>query len=175
MKGIMAFSLFLTTSSTHAIIATPQGVLPRSPIGGVELPQTIKLITGGPFVGTTPISFKATRCYKKPPYGNLFDSSSSEDEHNPEITSDTLKKYADDNQHIAQYGETSNEGDCLSYGNEDTRTPSNMGTNKQMEDIVVAGSEEDSRETRKFIFQLQGNQPLWRRRPFPLYIWQHWH
>ena len=115
----------------------PQGVLPRSPLGGVELPQTIKLIAGGSFVGT--ISFKATRYYKKWLHGNLFDSSSSEDEEDPEITSSTVKKFTDDNQHIAQYSETSDEGDSLSYGNEGTRTPSNMETDKQMEDIGVVG------------------------------------
>ena len=90
------------------------------------------------------ISFKATRYWKKRLHGNLFDSSSSDDEEDPEITSITPKKFTDDNQHIAQYSETSDEGDSLSYGNEDTRTPSNMGTDKQMEDIDVAGSDEDS-------------------------------
>ena len=43
-----------------------QGVIPRSPLGGVELPQTIKLIAGGSFVGT--ISFKSVRYYWKPHY-----------------------------------------------------------------------------------------------------------
>ena len=65
----------------------PQGVLPRSVLGGVELPQTIKLIAGGSFVGT--ISFKPARYYKKLLYGNLFDS---EDEDDPEITSVTVTK-----------------------------------------------------------------------------------
>ena len=123
----------------------PQGVLLRSPLGGVELPQTIKLIAGGSFVGN--ISFKATRYYIKLLYGNLFDSSSSKDEDGSEITSVTLTKFTDGNQHIAQYSETSDEGDSSSYGNEDTTTLSNMGTDKQMEDIVVAGSEEDSGAT----------------------------
>ena len=123
----------------------PQGVLPRSPLGGVELPQTIKLIVGGSFVGN--ISFKATRYNKKPLYGNLFDSSSSEDEDDPEITTVTLTIFTDDNQHIAQYNETSNEGDSLRCGNEDTRAPSNLGIDNQMEDIVVAGSAEDSGAT----------------------------
>ena len=77
----------------------------------------------------------------------MFDSSSSEDEDDPEITSVILTKFTDGNQHTAQYSETSNEGDSSSYGNEDTITPSNMGTDKQMEDIVVGGSEEDSGAT----------------------------
>ena len=104
----------------------PQGVLPRSPFGGVKLPQTfIKLIAGGSFVGT--ISFKATRYCKKPLYGNIFDSSSSEDENDPENASVTTKRITDDSQHIAQYSEKSDEGDSLSYGNEDTRTPIQHG------------------------------------------------
>ena len=68
----------------------PQGILPRSPLGGVELPQAIKLIGGGSFVGS--ISFKPERYYKNLLYGNLFDSSSSEDEDDPEITSVTAEK-----------------------------------------------------------------------------------
>ena len=63
----------------------PQGGLPRSPLGVVELPQSIKLIAGGSFQGN--ISFEATQFYKKPLYGNLFDSSSSEDKDDPAITS----------------------------------------------------------------------------------------
>ena len=63
----------------------PQGVLPGSPLGGVELPQTIKVTTGGSSVDN--ISFKATRFYNKLLYGNLFDNSSSEGEDDPEITS----------------------------------------------------------------------------------------
>ena len=39
-----------------------QGVIPRSPLGGVELPQTIKLIAGGSLVGT--ISFKPARYFR---------------------------------------------------------------------------------------------------------------
>ena len=66
-----------------------QGVIPRYPLGGVELPQTIKLIAGGLFMGT--ISFKPASYYRKPLYGNLFDSSSSEDEDDPEIASVTAK------------------------------------------------------------------------------------
>ena len=123
----------------------PQGVLPRSPLGGVELPQTIKLIDGGSFLGN--ITFKATRFSKKLLYGNLFDSSSSEDEDDPAITSVIQMKLTDDNQDIAQYSETSTEGDSSSYGNEGTRTPFNMGTDKLMEEIVVPGGDEDSGAT----------------------------
>ena len=43
---------------------TPQGLLPRSPLGGVELPQTIKLTAGGCFQGN--ICFEPTQYYKKP-------------------------------------------------------------------------------------------------------------
>ena len=138
--GVWSIIEYLPTPMPSLLPA--QGVLPRSPLGGVELPQTIKLIAGGSFVGN--ISFKATRFHKTLLYGNLFDSSSSEDESDPEITSVTLTKFTDDNQDIAQYSETSDEGDSSSYCTEDTRTPSNMGTNKQMEDIVVAESDKDS-------------------------------
>ena len=122
-----------------------QGIIPRSPLGGVELPHTIKLIAGGLLVGT--ISFKPARYYRQPLYGNSFDSSSSEDEDDPEIASVTANNIEDDNQHISQYSETSDDGDSSSYGIEDARTPSNMGTDKQMEETVVAGSEEDSGAT----------------------------
>ena len=115
-----------------------QGVIPRSPLDGVELPKTIKLIAGGSSLST--ISFKPARYYRKLLYGNSLDSSSSEDEDDPEIASVTVKNIEDDNQHIAQSAETSDDGDSSCYGLEDTRTPSNMGTdnNSQSEDIVTA-------------------------------------
>ena len=53
-------------------------------------------------------------------------------------------KFTDDKQDIDQYSETSTEGDSSSYGNEDTRTPSSMGNDKLMEEIVVPGGDEDS-------------------------------
>ena len=90
------------------------------------------------------ISFKPARYYRKLLYGKLFDSSSSEDEDDPDIASVTAKNIECDNQHILQSAETSDDGDSLSCGLEDNRTPSNMRTDKQMEEIVVAGSEEDS-------------------------------
>ena len=93
------------------------------------------------------ISFKPARYYRKPLYGNLFDSSSHEDEDDPEIASVTVKNIEGDNQHIPQSAETSGDGDSLSFGLEVTRTPSNMRTDKQMEAIMVAGSEEDSGAT----------------------------
>ena len=65
------------------------GAIPRSPLGGVELPKTIKLIAGGSSVGT--ILFKPARYHRKLLYGNLFDSYSSEDEDDPEITSVAAK------------------------------------------------------------------------------------
>ena len=58
-----------------------------------------------------------------------------------------MKNIEGDNQHIPQSAETSGDGDSLSFGLEVTRTPSNMRTNKQMEAIMVAGSEEDSGAT----------------------------
>ena len=127
-----------------------QGVFPRSPLGGVELPQTIKLIAGT-------ISFKPMRYNRKPLYGNKYDISSSEDEDDPKITFDTAKNFKDDNQHIAHYSETSDDGDSSSYGLEDTRTPSNMGTDQWMEEIIVAGSEEDSGATNPAATVLDSN------------------
>ena len=54
------------------------------------------------------------------------------------------KNINDDNQDVAQSGDTSDDADSSSYGNEDTRVTSNMGTHKHMEEIVLAGSEEES-------------------------------
>ena len=115
-----------------------QGASPRSPLGGVELPETIKLIVGGSSVGT--FSFKPARYYRKPLYDNLFASSSSEDEDDPEVESVAAKNIDDDNQHIAQSGDTSDDVDSSCYGNEDTRTTSNMGTSKYKEEIAVGAS-----------------------------------
>ena len=130
--GIWAIFDYYQTAPMPSLLPH-QGVIPRSPSGGVELPQTIKLIAGGSLVGT--ISFKPARYCRKLLHGNLFDSSSSEDEDDPEIAYVTAKNIEDDNQHIAQYSETTDDGDSSSYGLEDTRTPSNMGTDKQMEEI----------------------------------------
>ena len=57
------------------------------------------------------------------------------------------KNFEDENLHIEHHSETHDDGNSLSYGNEDTKMPSNMGTDKQMEEIVVQGSEEDSGAT----------------------------
>ena len=51
---------------------------------------------------------------------------SSEDEDDAENASVTAINIEDDNQHIEQYCETSDDGHSLSYGLEDTRTPSNL-------------------------------------------------
>ena len=61
----MAFSPnFPYLSASLPSLLPPQGVLPRSPMGGIELHQTIKLIAGGSVQGI--ISFKATWIYNKP-------------------------------------------------------------------------------------------------------------
>ena len=57
-------SQFPYLSASLLSLLPPQGVLPRSALGGIELPQTIKLIAGGSVQGI--ISFKATWIYKKP-------------------------------------------------------------------------------------------------------------
>ena len=56
-------------------------------------------------------------------------------------------KFTDDLQVIAQYSETSSEGDSSSNGNEETRIPSNMGNDKLMEVIALPGCDEDSGAT----------------------------
>ena len=56
------WSLFDYLPSPWPSSLSPQGVLPRFPLGGVELPQTIKLIADGSSLGN--ITFKATRFYK---------------------------------------------------------------------------------------------------------------
>ena len=116
-----------------------QGTIPRSPLGGVELPITIKLIAGGSSVGT--ISFKPARYYRKLLYGNLFDSSSSEDEDDPEVASVAAKNIDDDKQHVAQSGDSSDDADSSSYALEATRTTSNMGPHKTYGKIVLEGKE----------------------------------
>ena len=60
--GIQSQFPYLSASLPSSL--HPQGVLPRSPMSGIELPQTIKLIAGGSVQGI--ISFKATWIYKKP-------------------------------------------------------------------------------------------------------------
>ena len=55
-------------------------------------------------------------------------------------------KFMDHKQDIAQYSETSTEGDSSSHGN-DARTPSNMGNDKPMEEIVEPGGDKDSEAT----------------------------
>ena len=119
-----------------------QGATPRLPLGGVELPETIKPITGGSSVGT--ISFKPARYYRKLLHGNLFDSSSSEEEDDPEVASVAAKNIGDDKQHIAQSGDSIDDADSSSYTLEDMRTTSIRKTLKCMEEIVVAGRDEES-------------------------------
>ena len=115
-----------------------QGAILRSPLGGVELPkQSNQLLVGHHW-------FKPARYYRKPLCGNLFGSSSSEDKDDPEATSIAAKNADDDKEHVAQSGDSSDDADSLSYGLEDTRTTSNMGTHKHMEEIILAGSEEES-------------------------------
>ena len=138
-------SIFDYLTSPLQSLLPPQGVLPRSPLGGVELPQTIKLIAGGVFLHK--ISFKATKFYKKLLYGHLFDSSSSEDEDDPAISSVIPLKFTDDYQVITQYSERSPGGDHSSYVNEETRTPSNMGNDKPIKEIVVPGGDNHSGAT----------------------------
>ena len=47
------------------------------------------------------------------------------------------KNIDDNNQDVAQSGDTSDDARSSSYGNEDTRATSNMGTHKHMEGIVL--------------------------------------
>ena len=62
MKDVMAVGPnFPHLSAPLPSLLPPQGVHPRSPMGCIELPQTIKLIAGGSVLGN--ISFKATQIY----------------------------------------------------------------------------------------------------------------
>ena len=106
-----------------------QGAIPRSPLGGVELLKTIKLIAGGSLVGT--ISFKLARYYRKPLYHNLFDSSSSEDGDDAEVESVAAKNIDDDKQHIAQSGDTSDE-----VVSKTTATIVNLDHTKEFQDCM---------------------------------------
>ena len=120
----------------------PQGALPRSPLHGVELPQTIKLIAGGCFQGN--ICFEATQHYKKPIYGDLFENSSTNNNDDNaskltfpmKTTSDPTcdlalpLKSTSDYQVTVQYSETSTDSDSSSYACEETRLPPNMGNEK---------------------------------------------
>ena len=76
-----------------------QGDIPTSPLGGVELPKTIKLTAGGLVVGT--ISFKPERYQSKPLFDNLFDSLSSEDDDDHEVKSVVGRIIDDDNNDVA--------------------------------------------------------------------------
>ena len=90
------------------------------------------------------ISFKPVRYNWKLLYGNLFDNSSSVDEDDSEVASVAAKNIDDDKQHVVQSGDSSDDADSLTDALEDTRTTSNMGTHKHMEEIAFAGSEEES-------------------------------
>ena len=110
MKGVMAFSPnFNIFSALLPSSLPPKGVIPRSPMGGIELPQTIKLIAGGSVEGI--ISFKAAWIYKKPLFGNLFDSSSSEFEDDPGMKPTMVTNLRTDDPVAAQYGVTNSDSD----------------------------------------------------------------
>ena len=107
-------------------------------MGGIELPQTIKLIAGGSVQGM--ISFKAKWIYKKPLYGNLFDSSSSEYEEDPGMKPAMLTNLTADNQVEAQYRGTNSDSGSSCYALEDM-------SNKPLMEILLTGTDEDSGAT----------------------------
>ena len=139
------WSQFPYLSASWPSLLPSQGALPRSPMGGIELPQTIKLVAGGSVQCI--ISFKAKQIYKKPVYGNLFDSSFSEYEEDPEMKPAMLTNLTADDQVKAQYSGTNSGCDSSSYALEDTSTPSKTCSNKQLMEILLAGSDEDSGAT----------------------------
>ena len=114
-------------------------------MGGIELPQAIKLIAGGSVQGI--ISSKATWIYKKPLYRNLFDSSSSEFEEDPGMKPAMLTNITADDRVAAQNSGTNSNSDSSSYALEDTRTSSKTCSNKPSMEILSTGSDEDSGTT----------------------------
>ena len=106
-------------------------------MGGIELPQTIKLIAGGSVQGI--ISFKASWIHNKPIYGNLFDSYSSEYEEDPGMKTAMLTNLTADDQVEAQHSGTNSDSDSSSYVLEFMRTPSKPCSNKPSMDIYKQG------------------------------------
>ena len=147
----------------------PQGVLARSPLCGVELPQTIKLIAGGHFQGN--ICFEATWYCKKSIYGDLFENSSTDEDDDTvsklaNLTSDPIGdkaiplKSTRDYQVTAQYSETSTDSDSSIYACEETILPPNLGNEKPMELIELPCSDADSGATTPAVAALCSAQKL---------------
>ena len=138
-----------------------QSTIPRSPMGGIELTQTIKLIAGGSVHGI--ISFKATQIYKKPLYGNLFDSSSSGSDDDPGMKPVVLPNLRTDDPVAAQYNGTNSGSDGSSDALEVTRTPSKTCSNKPSMENLVTGNNADSGTTIPAETVLESNeQDEWR-------------
>ena len=157
--GIWSQFQYLSASLPSSL--PPQGVIPRSPMRGIELPQTIKLIAGGSVKGI--ISFKATWIYMKPLYGNLFDSSSSEFEDDPRMKPAMVTNLRTDDPVAAQYSVTNSDSDGSSDALEVTRTPSKTVNNKLTMEILLTGSDADSGTTIPAETVLKSNlQDEWR-------------
>ena len=88
------------------------------------------------------LSFKPEGYDRKPLIENLFDSSSSEDEEDPKVKLVAGKSIDDGNHDAAQSPAACVDTDSLSYGNEDYRSTSKMGTCKLMKETVLPGGEE---------------------------------
>ena len=136
--------------SYHDICAiSHQGTIPTSPLGGVELPQTIKLIAGGLVVGT--ISFKPTRYHRKPLSRNLIGSSSSEDEDDPKVKLVVAERIDYDNHNVAQSGGTSDPkvrlvvAERIDYDNHNVAQSG--GTSDPKVKLVVAKSIDDDNQS----------------------------
>ena len=128
---------------------------------GIELPQTIKLIAGGSVQGI--ISFKATWTYKKPLYGNLFDSSSSEFEDDPGMKPAMVNNLRTDDPVAAQCSGTNSDSDGSSDALAVTKTPSKTCSNKPLMEILLTGSNTDSGATIPAETVLESNeQDEWR-------------
>ena len=130
-------------------------------MGGIELPQTIKLIAGGSAQHI--ISFKAAWIYKKPLHGNLFDSSSSEFEDDPGMKPAMETNLRTDDPVAAQYSVTNSNSDGSSNELEVMRTPSKTCNNKLSMEILLTGSDAVSGTTIPAETALESNvQDEWR-------------
>ena len=122
------WSQFRYLSASLSSLLPPHIIIPRSPKGGIELPQTIKLIAGGSVHGI--ISFKVTWIYKKPLYGNLFDSSSSESDDNRGMKPVMVPNLRTDDPVPAQHSGTNSDSDGSSDAIEVAKMPSKTCSSK---------------------------------------------
>ena len=157
--GIWSQFRYLSASLPSSL--SPQSIIPRSPMGGIELPQTMKLIAVGSVHGI--ISFKAAWIYKKPLYGNLFDSSSSESDDNPGMKPVMVPNLRTDDPAPPQYSGTNSDSDGSSDAIEVMKMPSKACSNKLSMENLLTGNDADFGTTIAVETVLESNeQDEWR-------------